>query len=75
MRVELFPRDMKFPSAEGLTGWVRTTWLPFTERIPIQLRDSFVKEIVSRYITNHPFDAEGIVHLGMVRLEVEAIKP
>ena len=75
VRVELFPRDMKFPSAEGLTGWVRTTWLPFTERIPIQLRDSFVKEIVNRYITDYPVDAEGTVHLDMVRLEVEAIKP
>ena len=75
LRVELFPRDMKFPSAEGLAGWVRTTWLPFTERIPIQQRDSFVKEIVNRYTANHPVDAEGIVHLAMVRLEVEAIKP
>jgi trans-aconitate methyltransferase len=75
VRVELFARDMKFPNAEGLAGWVRTTWLPFTERIPIQQRDSLVKEIVSRYTANHPADAEGTVHLAMVRLEVEAIKP
>ncbi len=75
VRVELFPRDMKFPSAEGMTGWVRTTWLPFTERVPAELRESFVGEIVSLYIANHPADADGTVHLAMVRLEVEAKKP
>jgi trans-aconitate 2-methyltransferase len=75
VRLELFPRDMKFPSTEGLAGWVRTTWLPFTERIPIQQRDGFVQEIVSRYIANHPVDGDGTVHLGMMRLEVEATKP
>jgi trans-aconitate 2-methyltransferase len=75
VRLELFPRDMKFPSSEGLAGWVRTTWLPFTERIPTEQRDDFVNEIVSRYMAGHPIDAEGIVHLAMVRLEVEAYKP
>ena len=75
VRLELFPRDMKFPSSEGLAGWVRTTWLPFTERVPREQRDNFVNEIVSRYIEGHPIDAEGIVHLAMVRLEVEAYKP
>ena len=73
--VELFPRDMKFPNVEGMSGWVRTTWLPFTERIPIEQREGFVKEIVSSYIADHPNDPEGTVHLAMVRLEVEAYKP
>jgi trans-aconitate methyltransferase len=75
LRVELFPKDMKFTGAEGLAGWVRTTWLPFTERIPLELRDSFVWEIVNRYLERFPADASGIVHLGMMRLEVEAKKP
>ena len=73
-RVELFPRDMKHVGEEGLVGWIRTTWLPYTERLPIELRDRFVKEIAARYLKNHPADAEGIVHLGMIRLEVEAYK-
>ena len=29
-RVELFPKDMKLQGKEGLAGWIRTTWLPFT---------------------------------------------
>lgn len=75
LRVALFPKDMKFTGAEGLAGWVRTTWLPFTERIPVERRDSFVKEIVNRYLQLYPADSQGVVHLGMIRLEVEASKP
>jgi trans-aconitate 2-methyltransferase len=74
VRVELVPRDMKFPNPEGMAGWVRTTWLPYTERIPPEMRETFVKEIVSRYLTTHPADSQGVIHLGMMRLEVEAKK-
>ena len=75
LRVELFSRDMKHAGEEGLAGWIRTTWLPYTERLPIEKRDKFVKEIVKRYLKNHPIDADGVVHLGMIRLEVEGCKP
>jgi trans-aconitate 2-methyltransferase len=75
LRVELFSKDMKHAGKEGFAGWIRTTWLPYTERLPIEKRDSFVKEIVERYLKNHPMDADDIVHLGMMRLEVEACKP
>jgi len=74
-RVELFPKDMKFNGAEGLAGWVRTTWLPFTDRIPIEARPKFVELIVNRYLEKHPADSAGIVHVGMMRIEVEAHKP
>ena len=74
-RVELFPKDMKFNGAEGLAGWVKTTWLPFTDRIPIELRPKFVELIVNRYLEEHPADATGVVHVGMMRIEVEAHKP
>jgi trans-aconitate methyltransferase len=66
---------MKLVGSEGLAGWIRTTWLPYTERLPIEKRDLFVKEIVDRYLKNYPAGAEGTVHLGMMRLEVEAYKP
>ena len=74
-RVELFPKDMKFCGAEGLAGWVRTTWLPFTDKLPAELKQKFVEEIVNRYIKEHPADAEGTVHVGMMRVEAEAHKP
>ena len=75
LRVELFSRDMKHAGEEGLAGWIRTTWLPYTERLTIEKRDKFVKEIVKRYIKNHPIDADCVIHLNMMRLEVEACKP
>ncbi|MGD0994464.1 MAG: methyltransferase domain-containing protein [Candidatus Bathyarchaeia archaeon] len=74
-RVELFPKDMKFNGAEGLAGWVRTTWLPFTDKLPAELRPKFVELIVNRYLKEHPADAEGTVHVGMMRIEAEAHKP
>ena len=74
-RVELFPRDMKFNGAEGLAGWVRTTWLPFTDKLPVELRPKFVELIVNRYLEKHPADAAGTVHVGMMRIEAEAYKP
>ena len=74
-RVELFPRDMNLNGAKGLAGWIRTTWLPFTEKLPVELRAKFTEEIVNRYLEEHPADDAGMVHVGMMRLEVEAYKP
>ena len=75
VRVELFPKDMTHNSAEGLAGWVRTTWLPFTDRIPAGLRQNFVDLIVNRYLERHPADSAGFIHVGMMRIEAEAYKP
>jgi trans-aconitate methyltransferase len=74
-RVELFPKDMKFPSSAGMAGWIRTTWLPFTERVPAEQRERFISEIVNQYISLHPPGSDGAIHLDMIRLEVEANKP
>ena len=73
-RVELIPKDMKLQGKEGLAGWIRTTWLPFTERVPANLRDSFIDEIADRYIAAYPLDKDGAAHINMVRLEVQANK-
>jgi trans-aconitate methyltransferase len=74
-RVELFPKDMKFIGPEGLAGWVRTTWLPFTDKLPLELRTKFVQEIVECYVKGHPADETGTVHVEMMRIEAEACKP
>ncbi len=72
VRVELIPKDMSYPERAGLEGWVRTTWLPYTERVPIERREAFVTELVDRYLAEHPLDSKGHVHVEMMRLEVEA---
>jgi trans-aconitate 2-methyltransferase len=74
-RIELFPKDMKFNGKEGLAGWVRTTWLPFTDRLPADQKSKFVDLIVNRYLELHPADSANVVHVGMMRLELEAYKP
>jgi len=75
LRVELFPKDMKFKDIKGLAGWVRTTWLPYTEKLPEELKTKFIEELVSRYVKINSVNVDGTVHLGMMRLEVEARKP
>ncbi len=73
-RVELIPKDMIQPSPEAFAGWIETTWHPYLERVPEDLRRDFVLEIVDRYIREHPLDTEGRVHVQMTRLEVVAEK-
>jgi hypothetical protein len=41
-RVELVSKDMVHQGQAGLEGIIRTTWLPYTERLPARLRDEFV---------------------------------
>ena len=74
LRVELIPKLMSYDNKKGLAGWLRTTWLPYTERVPDSLREDFVNWIVDKYVERHPLDKEGKVHVNMVRLEVEATK-
>jgi trans-aconitate methyltransferase len=73
-RIELLPRTMLQKGAEGLAGWIRTTWMPYTERVPADRRDAFVRESSERYVKAHPADAQGNVEVRMVRLEVDALK-
>jgi len=74
VRVELIPKDMSYDKRDGLTGWVRTTWLPYTERVPEERREEFITRLIDKYIEKYPLDSEGKVHVNMMRLEVEAIK-
>jgi trans-aconitate 2-methyltransferase len=72
LRVELISKDMKQQGKEGFKGWLRTTWFPYTDRLPFELRDIFLNDIIKTYLETHPMDSAGNIHVGMVRLEVEA---
>lgn len=74
-RLELVPKDMTHQGAEGLAGWLRTTWMPFTHRVPEERRDDFIANLVETYLARIPLDPEGFSHVRMVRLEVNATKP
>lgn len=72
VRAELVPKDMQHQGKEGLKGWLRTTWFPYTDRLPVELRDPFLDAVIETYTATHPIDALGNTHVHMVRLEVEA---
>jgi len=72
--VRLVEKDTAHPGREGLTAWMRTTWLPYTQRVPEARREEFIHRVVDRYLTMHPPDAAGRAHVRMVRLEIEAVR-
>lgn len=71
-RVELIPKVMAQKGKSGLIAWIRTTCLPYTQRVPQEVRDQFIHEAAEAYLRQHPVNNEGIVQVKMVRLEVEA---
>jgi len=73
-RINLIPKDMVHKGREGFAGWIRTTWLPYTERVAPNLRNEFIEEVVNNYIQKNPIDNQGLIHIKMIRLEVEAYK-
>jgi trans-aconitate methyltransferase len=72
-RLELIPKDMAQQGPEGLEGWLRTTWMPYWQRVPTELQRPFLEAIVEEYVKRHPLDVKGLVHVPMVRLQVEAV--
>jgi trans-aconitate 2-methyltransferase len=70
--VRLAEKPAKFDGRSGLASWVRTTWLPYTQRVPEAEREAFVAEVVEAFVARHPLDAAGKLTVRMVRLEIDA---
>jgi trans-aconitate methyltransferase len=70
----LSPKDAIYNGRNDFAAWLRTTWLPYTQRVPWNLREEFVAAVTDRYIAKHPPDDDGRVHVRMVRLEIDAIR-
>jgi trans-aconitate methyltransferase len=73
-KVQLAPKDATYAGREGFAAWLRTTWLPYTQRVPENVREDFISAVVDRYLAKHPADTKGQVHVRMVRLEIDAVK-
>jgi trans-aconitate 2-methyltransferase len=71
-RLELVPKDMTHNGHQDLAGWIRTAWMPFTNCVPETKRDDFINDFVDLYLQRFPLDSEGMTHVNMVRLEVDA---
>ncbi len=72
VRAKLIPKTMLQNDAEGFAGWLRTTWMPYLQRVPEQRRDELVQKIVARYMAAYPPDSQGNIVTPMMRLEVAA---
>lgn len=71
----LIPKDMVHSDRAAFTGWIRSAWHPYTNRVASPKRVRFIEESVDQYLASHPPDASGSVHVPMVRLQVRARKP
>lgn len=72
--IKLTPKDATYDGAEGFAAWLRTTWLPYVQRVPQNMREEFIAAVTRRYVAKHPPDAQNKVHVRMVRLEIDAMK-
>ena len=72
--VRLVPKDATYGGTEEFAAWLRTTWLPYVQRVPENLREEFIAGTTNRYVAKHPPDAEGRIHVRMVRLEIDAVR-
>ena len=73
-RIELIQKKMDHAGITALKGWIRTTWLPYTERVPEEERERFIDIVSKKYIERYSDNSNGIINVQMVRLEVEAEK-
>jgi trans-aconitate methyltransferase len=73
-RVELVQKPMHHANVQALEGWLRTTWMPYAERMAAAQRAEFVAKLAERVrLRCHTADT-GAILLPMVNLEVEAEK-
>ena len=73
-KVLLAPKDAPYAGAEGFATWLRSTWIPYVQRVPENIREEFISAVTDRYVAKHPSDPSGQVHVRMVRLEIDAVK-
>jgi trans-aconitate 2-methyltransferase len=65
---------MVYSSREGFAAWVRTMWLPHLQHLEPDQRPLFIDALYEKYVTLYPPDEQGAIHIGMMRLEADAIK-
>jgi SAM-dependent methyltransferase len=72
--VKLSPKDAVYDDRDRFAAWLRTTWLPYIQRVPEDLREEFIAAVTDRYVAKHPPDDAGRIHVRMVRLEIDAVR-
>jgi trans-aconitate methyltransferase len=73
IRVELIAKPMRHATPDALAGWLRTVWVPYTDRIPVADRLAFVNQLAARVEAACDRAEDGALLMPMVNLEVEAV--
>jgi trans-aconitate 2-methyltransferase len=74
VRVELVRKPMRLADAGALEGWLRTTWMMYSARVPEERRAEFLRELTERVRKDCAIADDGALLMPMVNLEVEAQK-
>lgn len=72
--VALVPKDMVHDSVEAFKWWIRTTWFPYIDMLPEEMREEFIERFTERYLDVVAPDSDARVHVDMVRIEVRATR-
>jgi trans-aconitate methyltransferase len=73
-RLELISKDMALEGEKGLFASIESTWHPYIQQVPQELKGDFINELVALFVKNYPSDDKGYVHVQMKRLEIEAYR-
>ncbi|AKB56581.1 SAM-dependent methyltransferase [Methanosarcina sp. A14] len=73
-RLELISKDIALHGESRLFAWIASTWHPYIQRIPPELKEDFINELVTLLVKNYPPDDKGYVRVQMKRLEIEAYR-
>lgn len=74
LSVRLTPKVAAHEGRDGFTAWFRTTWMPYTQRVPEALREDFINSVAERHVARHPPEESGKIWVRMVRLEIDAVR-
>jgi trans-aconitate methyltransferase len=74
VEARLVPKSMVHADRDALVGWLRTAWHPYTSPIAQSERADLIDEVVDCYLSRSPPDANGAIHVALVRLQVQARK-
>lgn len=71
--MEIITVDEVFSSKEAFMEWI-TGWMPHLKKLPLNMHEDFLENIIDCYLEKLPLDSAGNIHYIDYFMEVEAIK-
>lgn len=70
-RLAVVKQEDVFPSVQAFKGFI-SQWFPYLRPLPKSERETFMNQVLTRYLELDPLDGNGQVHFKINRLEVVA---